>query len=197
MKVLFNNLMLVLLVILLCVGCKKEDPYARNEPRTKVEIPDPAFLAALIGMGVDTNGDREICPCEAEQITHLDVGGRGISDMTGIEAFVKLETFICYENYLTSLDISKNKDLDSLFCDQNNLTSLDVAALTLLKVLDCSENQLTTLDVSNNPELEYLYLVAMPTLVVVNVWVMPFPPDGVVVDTTGSPNIVFAMTTRK
>jgi hypothetical protein len=189
--------MLFLLVILLCAGCKKEDPYARNEPRTEVKIPDPAFLAALIGLGVDTNGDREICPCEAEQIIHLDVGRRGISDMTGIEAFVSLKTLNCYENYLTSLDISKNKDLDSLFCDQNNLASLDVSNQIELKVLDCSENQLTTLDVSNNPELEYLYLVAMPTLVVVNVWVMPFPPDGVVVDTTGSPNIVFATTTPK
>jgi hypothetical protein len=31
----------------------------------------------------------------------------------------------------------------------------------------------------------------MPTLLEVCVWEMPFPPEGVEIDTTGSPNIYF------
>jgi hypothetical protein len=33
----------------------------------------------------------------------------------------------------------------------------------------------------------------MPSLYKVCVWTMPFPPAGVAVDTTGSPNVYFTM----
>ena len=40
---------------------------------------------------------------------------------------------------------------------------------------------------------EYLKLniAEMPTLFEVCVWTLPFPPEGVEVDTTGSPNVYF------
>jgi hypothetical protein len=240
-----------------------------------INIPDANFLNALIGQGVDANDDGMISYTEAEAVTDLNVGGKGISDLTGIEAFINLITLECNDNLLTSLDVSNNTALTGLFCGYNQLTSLDVSNNTALNILycyfnhltsldvsnnitlislwcnsnqltsldvsnntaltdldcnnnqltsldvsnntvltnlycysnqltsldvsnntaltglDCKNNQLTSLDVSNNTALTYLQLVGMPTLYRVCVWEMPFPPVGVTLNITGSPNIYF------
>ena len=62
----------------------------------------------------------------------------------------------CYENQLTTLDVSKNTALTSLSCYDNQLTSLDVSGCTALTNLSCYDNQLTSLDISKNTEL-YLF----------------------------------------
>ena len=106
-------------------------------------------------------------------------------------------------NLFTTLDVSYNPDLKLFHCGGNQLTTLDVSSNTALTVLDCSLNQLTSLDVSNNihlgtagwmfidHNLEGLIISGMPTLEEVCVWELPFPPDGVPVDTMGSPNVYF------
>jgi len=71
-----------------------------------VEIPDTAFLYGIIEEGVDINGDRLISYGEAEAVTNLAVFKKGISDMTGIEASVNLDTLDCntiFYNFLTIL----------------------------------------------------------------------------------------------
>ena len=61
-----------------------------------VNIPDVNFKIALIEEGVDTDEDGEISYTEAESITsYLEVNSRGISIMTGIEAFVNLQSLSC------------------------------------------------------------------------------------------------------
>gem|GEM_PF-3204790 len=62
----------------------------------------------------------------------------------------------CYDNQLTSLDVSQNTALKKLSCDRNQLTSLDVSGCTALKTLSCGRNQLTSLDVSKNAALTEL-----------------------------------------
>jgi hypothetical protein len=92
-KAILKILMLLLTSVLLC-HCKKE-----REPR--VDIPDNAFLKALIEEGVDTNGDSMISSEEAEAVISLNVGSRylvgdewyfrdRIKSLDGIEAFVNL-----------------------------------------------------------------------------------------------------------
>jgi Leucine-rich repeat (LRR) protein len=63
-----------------------------------VNIPDTAFLYALIDESVDTNGDSLISYAEAEAVTYLEFSYKIISDMTGIEAFINLDTLDCYHN---------------------------------------------------------------------------------------------------
>ena len=204
MKTIPYLLILPLTLILLLTQCEK-DPEPFN-------IPDDAFLTALIEEGVDTNGDGEISPAEAEVITYLDVRFDSISDMTGIEAFINLDTLDCGYNQLTSLDVSNNTALTSLWCSDNQLTSLDVSNNTTLTSLGCFHNQLTSLDVSNNialtslwcgdnqltsldisknTALGWLYLRDMPSLYEVCVWITPFPPEMYQFDITDSPNIYF------
>ena len=118
-----------------------------------VNIPDTAFLYALIEEGVDTNGDSLISYDEAEAVTSLDVSERGIIDMTGIEAFVNLGILGCNLNQLTSLDVSGVTALTDLSCWSNQLASLDVSGCIALIELNCTDNQLTSLDISNNTAL--------------------------------------------
>jgi Leucine-rich repeat (LRR) protein len=85
-----------------------------------VNFPDRHFKYALIPLGIDTNNDSEISTKEAEGVTSLDVsswktyisGGKCITDLTGIEAFINLESLDCQNNHLTTLDVSKNTLLE-------------------------------------------------------------------------------------
>jgi len=126
--------------------------------------------------------------CQSNQLSSLDVSNN-----------TSLTNLFCQSNQLSSLDVSNNTALDALVCSGNQLIILDVSNNTVLKVLACSGNQFSDLDISYNNELgnysgEFVEvdISQMPTLYKVCVWEMPFPPEGVIVDTTGSPNIYFS-----
>ena len=120
-----------------------------------VYIPDPNFKATLIGnSNINTNGDAEIQVTEAEIYNGvLNISFSPISDLTGIASFVALTELICYNNQLTSLDLSTNSALTILHCYNNQLTSLDISANSALTELYCYNNQLTNLDISANSAL--------------------------------------------
>ncbi|MCP4439692.1 MAG: hypothetical protein GY810_12175 [Aureispira sp.] len=122
-------------------------------------IPDTAFEQKLIALGVDSDGavNGQILNSDATAVNRLVLVGGNISDLTGIEAFVNLDTFYCYNNQITSLDLSSNVTLDLLNCSNNQLTSLDVLSNIALERLDCSINQLTSLDISSNTLLTTLF----------------------------------------
>jgi hypothetical protein len=180
-----------------------------------VYIPDTAFLHVLIDAGVDTGGDGLISYEEAGNTGYLDVSsGTNIRDLTGLEAFVHLDTFICRDLGLEALPLGFNQNLISLDCSGNRLTQLDLTAMYGLVFLDCSQNKITALNLrdqgnlhwldcsrnrlrnlnlSENSQLNHLDLGGMPDLWEVCVWTKPFPPGGLFTDTTGSPNIYFTM----
>ena len=95
--------------------------------------------------------------------------------MTGIEAFINLNTLTCSDNLITSLDISGCLALKHLDCSNNLLPSLDVSNNPALEDLHCSSNQLTSLNLSRNTALRHLSLDGMTALSEVCVWEMPFP----------------------
>jgi Leucine-rich repeat (LRR) protein len=156
-------------------NCKKDLP---DPP---VNIPDHNFSDALIRFGVDVNHDGKISHAEAEAISYLKVNNCFIQDLTGIEAFINLDTLYCRDNDLTKLDVSactvlkllscsmnrlttldilKNSALEELYCYNNQIKSLDVSSNTVLTVLSCGSNQLSALDVSNNNALIKLSCVS-------------------------------------
>ena len=121
------------------------------------EIPDPNFEQALIDLGYDTAPINGSVPtANISGVTILDVGNKDITSLTGIEDFTALTDLICFNNQLTSLDVSNNTALTFLSCNENQLTSLDVSNNTALTELYCAFNQLTSLDVSANPALTAL-----------------------------------------
>jgi hypothetical protein len=109
-------------------------------------IPDPLFEQALIDMEIDTDVtiNGQIATADAEAVTTLAIsylfGGSGnaddyIQDVTGLEAFV---------------------NLDSLTLNGTMINELNLNTLAKLKYLDCADNMLENVDVSGNPLLEYL-----------------------------------------
>ncbi|AUC84186.1 hypothetical protein CW731_02230 [Polaribacter sp. ALD11] len=142
---------------------------------------------------IDTNNDNEIQVTEAALITVLNISGHqgwedmvgpcpdpsdptciggggpgmifpGISDFTGIEAFINLTSLTCSQNDLTSLDVSALTQLAYLDCSNNinyNIFSnpyLGIASLNLsnsgsLTTLITSSNNLNSLDLSNQTSL--------------------------------------------
>lgn len=122
-----------------------------------IVFPDLNFKQALLDEGVDTGNDGEISQAEALAITSLDVSGRGITDLTGIENFTNLQFLNCQDNSLTSLDVSGLNNLEFLYCYNNSLNSLDVSDLTNLGYLFCYNNSLISLDVSDLTNLRYFY----------------------------------------
>ena len=114
-------------------------------------FPDKEFRSYVAEFDTDKNG--YLSGAEIENVTDIKVSGKGIGSLQGIEFFTALEFLWCYENNLSSLDVSKNTALKWLNCDKNNLDSLDVSKNTALTSLDCGGNNLSSLDVSKNKAL--------------------------------------------
>ncbi len=96
-----------------------------------------------------------------------------------------------FEAQLTSLDCSGCYSLYHLEMSNNIISNLDITDCTILSYLRLTGNRLEKLDISNNISLSSLILKHMPELTEVCVWTMPFPPAGVTIDTTSSPNVYF------
>ncbi|CAL2055200.1 hypothetical protein [Tenacibaculum sp. 190524A05c] len=144
-------------------------------------IPDANFEAALDALGYDDiSGDGKVPTNTIEVITTLELNNQNISDLTGINDFVALESLKLQYNNLTSLDVSNLINLRILWASNGNIfnsidvsnntaledfrirqytgTSIDLSSLTLLKRFSCTSCDLTSLDTSNNPNLNYLDL---------------------------------------
>lgn len=138
------------------------DPWASfsEDCNCIINIPDPNFKAYLVGnLNINTNGDTEIQCSEAVAYTgQILCGNLGISDLTGIEAFVNITDLQAPNNSLTSLDVSSNTGLVKLFLFNNQLSTLDLSPNTVLSQLTLYDNQLTSIDVSNNTALTVLLL---------------------------------------
>ena len=80
-----KNKLLILVSSLLCPVL-----FSLSYAAETVSIPDTNFKAALIDLGVDSNGDKEIEYNEAAAVTTLDVSSQSIGDLTGIEFFTNL-----------------------------------------------------------------------------------------------------------
>ncbi|MBQ6971223.1 MAG: leucine-rich repeat domain-containing protein, partial [Synergistaceae bacterium] len=122
----------------------------------ETNFPDDNFRSYISG-NLDKDGDGSLSDEEIAAVTNIDVSGKSISSLKGIEWFAALETLHCSGNSLTELDVSNNTTLTTLYCNYNQLPALDVSKNTTLTTLYCYSNQLTELDLSNNTDLTYLW----------------------------------------
>ena len=147
-------------------------------------VPDDNFEQALLDLGYDSGAlDDYVLTANIRGLTSLDVSGKEIIDLTGIEDFVSLEILNCSGNQLSALILNKNINLQGLYCGSNNLTILDVSACTKLTnlhgynnlltsidlgncvnllTIDVQSNQLTNINVGNNLKLVWLNLTNNP-----------------------------------
>jgi len=146
----------LLCLLILSSGLLKACEKSASE--TLVEIPDKGFLDALISFGVDKNGDDLISYEEAESIEALIIPPSGIADLTGLAAFINLDSFSITLNPLSGINLSANTSLRYLECTSCELNTLDVSKNLLLEELVCGRNSLNELDVSENQSLLKLVL---------------------------------------
>jgi Leucine-rich repeat (LRR) protein len=126
---------------------------------TYTQIPDSNFEQKLIDLGIDTGvSDGKVLTSKISNLTSLNVSGNKISDLTGIQEFLALETLDVSNNSLTTLDISKNTKLRNLTSRINKLTSLDTSNNLLLNKLISDNNSLATIDISKNVSLDTLQI---------------------------------------
>ena len=157
-------------------GVKPTFIFETSLPINKNNFPDDSFRNYIKTYKA---GGRDVLTVEEQRkVETIEVEGRNISSLKGIEAFPnlteldcgnnsiqkldlrqnpKLKTLKCNKNQLTKLDLSKNPDIDYLNCSENQLKQLDVSNLKDLVMLNCSHNDLEQLDVRNSKFLETLY----------------------------------------
>jgi len=117
---------------------------------------DVNFLAEVRSIIGKPDGD--IYLSDVAPILFLNLHGKGIASLDGIEYFTALETLSCGENQFTKLDLSGNTALINLISRLGQLTELDVSGNTALKHLSIDFNLLTSLDVTHNTKLELLFV---------------------------------------
>lgn len=122
-------------------------------------IPDTAFEATLVAQGIDSDGliNGQISNVDAASINNLDVGGKAIHSLVGLEAFVNLDTLYCQNNNLDSIDLSQNTQLVFLRCFSNNLSSLDISANVNLQSIGLNDNAISSIDLTSNVNLIQYY----------------------------------------
>ena len=102
-------------------------------------------------------GGRDVLTVEEQRkVETIEINNKGVSDLTGIEAFPNLKELNCGNNSIQKLDLRQNPELEKLICNKNQLTQLDLRKNLKIYHLNCSENQLEQLDVSNLKALENL-----------------------------------------
>ncbi|WP_299711908.1 M60 family peptidase N-terminal accessory domain-containing protein [uncultured Tenacibaculum sp.] len=114
-----------------------------------VEIPDVNFENELIAQGYDTVQDGLVLLSSVENITHLNINNKGISDLSGIEYFAELVDLSCKDNNLTVLNLRYNTKLIALNCVRNDIVGLNLDYNINLSALNCAANDLRSLSLRN------------------------------------------------
>jgi len=69
---------------------------------------------------------------DIENVTTLNVVNEGIFDLTGIEAFVSLESLDASRNLLNTPNVSDNVQLKELHCSNDSSPDMNIESLDLL-----------------------------------------------------------------
>ena len=123
----------------------------------------PYISQAILPEGMGTpNGDGSVTLSELdlialEKIERLDLSGKGLTNLSGIEVYSNLKYLTCIGNKsLTKIDVRKLTKLETLYCASCALTELKVNGLSNLRRLSCEQNQLTELDLTGLSSLDLL-----------------------------------------
>jgi len=159
-----SRLLLLLSVILLTLGLQAQETTA---------IPDANFEQILIDQGIDSDGvvNGHILTSDAESVTTLDMNADFspiITDLTGLEAFIHLDSLLLWHHSLDSLDISALTELTYLSCPANSIMNpIDFSNNPLLETViiavgtDWMPNGIRELDLSHNPLISKVVFIPL------------------------------------
>ena len=125
-------------------------------------IPDANFELALLNYGYDFVIDGFVETSAIDTVTDLTINNNNISDLTGIESFISLQSLFCYDNNLSTLNLVNNTQLFEVTCSNNNLTSIDIRNGNnngLWYFMSMNNPSLTCIDVDDVAYCEYNFAV--------------------------------------
>lgn len=91
---------------------------------------------------------------EVDVLVIHDINDSNVCDEIGY--LTNLESLVCDNCNILSLNTSLNRNLKYLSCNNNKLTTLDLSSNNKLETLICEDNLLSSLDICNNQNLVYL-----------------------------------------
>lgn len=131
-------------------------------PIDKAHFPDDNFRA-YVAENFDSDGDMRLYRQEIGAVKRIDVPHDDdethkddIISLKGIEYFTALEKLVCDDNCVTTLDLTRNTELEYLDLSVTGRLNinLDLSNCRKLKVLACEESGLTGVKIANLPNLE-------------------------------------------
>jgi uncharacterized protein YjbI with pentapeptide repeats len=121
-------------------------PQCDSKPGDIVVFKDSALKRCILA---NLPGQTEVLGTTAEHITQVDCPGRGITDLTGLERFIRLNKLVLSSNGLTNFSLNfgtaVESNLQTLNVAHNQLTTLDLTTHPNLMFLDASDNQLVSI----------------------------------------------------
>ena len=132
-------------------GVKPTFIFETSLPINEDNFPDDNFRSYI--QTYKAGGRNVLTVEEQRQVETIEVEGKNISRLEGIEAFPNLKVLNCGSNSIQKLDLRQNPELEKLICNKNQLTQLDLSENPKIYHLICSWNQLEQLDVSNLKDL--------------------------------------------
>ena len=117
-----------------------------------VRIPDTGFRSYCLSFA-DINADFMLTSDELAVVERISISDGGVKSLEGLKYFTGLETLVCYNNSLTSLDVSGNPALKMILCANNEIATLDLSHNSSLEYIDCGNNKLEKLNLEGNSNL--------------------------------------------
>lgn len=114
-------------------------------------IPDTAFEQELVTQGIDTNGlNGNILDSDAQTPIALYVDMKGITDLTGINAFSNLQVLSCFGNDISTVNLQL-PNVGTFNIDNNpNLTTLDLSLMPQLSIISARNCNISTIIPNTN-----------------------------------------------
>ncbi len=124
-----------------------EGPVVDEIAIDETNFPDANFRS-YVAENFDTDGNGALSTAEIAQVDEINVSERDIASLKGVEYFTALKWLYCYNNQLTTLDVSSNGSLMYLYCQNNRLASLSLSGSPSMWQLSCYGNSIAELDIS-------------------------------------------------
>ncbi|WP_075344382.1 hypothetical protein [Tenacibaculum agarivorans] len=142
------------LVLLWCIGT------TISNAQEFTPIQDDSFEQALVDLNIDdTPGDGQVRTSAIAGLTSLDISSKGVSNMSGIEAFVSLTELYASDNAFSDINLNTLTNLQVLNLNNCPITNLNLNGNSSLRHLDVEGGgNLTSIDFSNNSFLEHINL---------------------------------------
>ena len=111
---------------------KADEPGLKDVTINANTFPDATFRE-FVKSEYDVNKDGILSLDECQYIEDMDVSGKGIKDLKGIEYFQGLFELDCSDNSLSRIDLTLNFNMQRLDISGNNITSIEIGTMPLIE----------------------------------------------------------------